>query len=98
MKTKFRAALFAAAALAAPMTITTQAHAQAKAIAVANNEEAIIQSNAFKNAMETKEFRDFCDTQGITIAMKNPEEFARFWEQDDRKWQELTTIGGIKPE
>jgi len=54
--------------------------------------------NAFKNAIESKEFKDFADTQGITIALKNPEEFARFWEQDDRKWRELTTIGGINPE
>ncbi len=63
-----------------------------------SKERIAVLYNAFKNAIESKEFREFCDTQGITISMKNPEEFSRFWEQDDRKWKELTTIGGIKPE
>jgi len=52
---------------------------------------------ALRASMESKEFRDFADAQGITISIKSPQEFAKAWEQDDRKWHELTTIGGIKP-
>ena len=53
---------------------------------------------AFKKAVETKEFRDYCDSQGVTISTKGPDEFAKFLAQEDKKWKELITIGGIKPE
>jgi len=51
MTSKFRTALIAAAALAAPMTIAGQAHAQARSIAVVDQQRAIGESNAFKTAM-----------------------------------------------
>lgn len=51
MTSKIRTALIAAAALAAPMTLAGQAHAQARSVAVADQERAIAESNAFKTAM-----------------------------------------------
>ncbi len=53
---------------------------------------------AFKRAIESKEFRDYCDSQGVTISTKGPEEFGKFLAQEDKKWKELISIGGIKPE
>ena len=53
---------------------------------------------ALRTSMESKEFRDFADSQGVTISIKDPREFAKSWADDDRKWRELTTIGGVKPQ
>ncbi len=54
--------------------------------------------NAFLKCIETKEFRTFCDSQGANIAVKRPEEFGKFLAEEDKKWKELITIAGIKPE
>ena len=53
---------------------------------------------AFKKALETREFKSFCDSQGVTIDFKGPRDLARFFELEDQKWKELVSIGGIKPE
>ena len=54
--------------------------------------------NGLKEAIESKEFKDFCDSQGVTISMKNPEELGKFYEKEDKMWKQLIEIGGIKPE
>jgi tripartite-type tricarboxylate transporter receptor subunit TctC len=61
-------------------------------------ERVTILYQAFKKAIERKEFRNYCDSQGVTISTKDPEEFAKYLAQEDKKWNELITIGGIKPE
>ncbi len=61
-------------------------------------ERVTILYQAFRKAIESKEFRDYCDSQGVTISTKDPEEFAKYLAQEDKKWNELITIGGIKPE
>jgi len=53
---------------------------------------------AFKKAIDSKEFHDYCDSQGVTISTKGPEDFGQFLAREDKKWKELITIGGIKPE
>jgi len=52
---------------------------------------------AFKKALESKAFVDFADKQGVTIAPKGPDEFAKFFEKEDKKFEELINIAGIKP-
>ncbi len=54
--------------------------------------------NAFDKALHTKEFADFCDSQGVTISTMGPEEFGKYLAKEDKKWAELIKIGGIKPE
>jgi len=61
-------------------------------------ERVAILYQAFKKAIDSKEFHDYCDSQGVTISTKGPEELAKFFAQEDKKWRELITIGGIKPE
>jgi tripartite-type tricarboxylate transporter receptor subunit TctC len=51
-----------------------------------------------KKCIESKEFGDFADKTGITISIKGPEEFAKYFEEGDAKWRELITVAGIKPE
>lgn len=51
MKTKLTKALLAGSILAAPLAVATNAFAQAKSIAVVDQERAIGESNAFKTAM-----------------------------------------------
>jgi len=53
---------------------------------------------SLRKSAESKEFKSFCDQQGVTLAMKGPEEFAKILEAEDKMWQEVITIGGIKPE
>jgi tripartite-type tricarboxylate transporter receptor subunit TctC len=53
--------------------------------------------DAFKKALESKAFVDFADSQGVTIAPKDPDEFAKFFEREDKKFEELINIAGIKP-
>ena len=52
----------------------------------------------FKKALESKAFADFADSQGVTVAPKDPDEFAKFFEREDKKFGELINIAGIKPE
>ncbi|HSR13864.1 MAG TPA: tripartite tricarboxylate transporter substrate binding protein [Thermodesulfobacteriota bacterium] len=52
----------------------------------------------FKKALHTKSFEEFADSQGVTIAIKDPDEFGRFFEKEDVKFKELITMAGIKPE
>ena len=54
--------------------------------------------NGFKKAIESKEFKDFSDSQGVTISMKNPEELGKLYEKEDKMWKQLVEMGGIKPE
>lgn len=63
-----------------------------------SKEKVGILYQAFKKAIETKEFGSFCQTQGVTISLKGPEELGKYLEIEDKKLRELTTIGGIKPE
>lgn len=54
--------------------------------------------DAFKKALESKEFEEYCDSQGITISIKGAEEFAKFLEKEDEKYKQLITTAGIKAE
>ena len=54
--------------------------------------------DGFQKSSNTKEFKDYCSNQGVTMALMGPEEFGKFLEKEDKKWKELVTIGGIKPE
>jgi tripartite-type tricarboxylate transporter receptor subunit TctC len=54
--------------------------------------------DGFKKALQSKAFEDFADSQGVTIAPKDSDEFAKFLEKEDNKYKELITIAGIKPE
>jgi tripartite-type tricarboxylate transporter receptor subunit TctC len=54
--------------------------------------------DAFKKALESKEFGEYCDKQGITLSIKGPEEFGKYLEQEDKKFKDLITSAGIKPE
>ncbi|MBI5967218.1 MAG: hypothetical protein HY882_05110, partial [Deltaproteobacteria bacterium] len=63
-----------------------------------SKERVAILYQAFKKAIDSKEFKDYCDSQGVTISPRGPEDFGQFLAQEDKKWKELITIGGIKPE
>jgi tripartite-type tricarboxylate transporter receptor subunit TctC len=54
--------------------------------------------DAIKKGVESKEFKEYCDSQAVTIAPMGPEEFAKFLVKEDVKWKETIMIGGIKPE
>ena len=57
-----------------------------------------ILANGFKKALESKEFKDYCDSQGVTIWVQGPQEFTKYLEKEDKKWKQAIEIGGIKPE
>jgi tripartite-type tricarboxylate transporter receptor subunit TctC len=61
-------------------------------------EKVRILYDALKKGVESKEFGDYCDSQGVTISTMGPEEFGKFLEKEDKKWGELILMGGIKPE
>lgn len=61
-------------------------------------ERVKILHDAFKKAIESKEFREFCEKQGVTILHRGTEESVKFLEEEDKKWKRLIMIGGIKPE
>lgn len=61
-------------------------------------ERVKILHDAFKNALESKEFDEYCDKQGVTVSIRGPEETGKFLEREDKKFKELITIAGIKPE
>lgn len=63
-----------------------------------SKERVTILFEAFRKSAETKEFKDFCESQGVTVSMKGPEDYAKFLGEEDKKLKELITIGGIKPE
>ena len=63
-----------------------------------SKERIRILENAFRKAAESKEFNDYCNTQGVTIAPKGPEEYGSYLAKEDKKWGDLIRIGGIKPE
>ena len=52
----------------------------------------------FLKALDTKEMKAHYDTHGGVISVKGPEEFGKFLADEDKRWKELITIGGIKPE
>ena len=54
--------------------------------------------NAVLRCSETQEFKTFCDEQGANIAVQGPEPFGKFLAEEDKKWKELITMAGIKPE
>jgi tripartite-type tricarboxylate transporter receptor subunit TctC len=54
--------------------------------------------DAAKKAMETKEYKEYCEGQGLTIAYKGPEEFARYLDEEDKRFEKLVKEAGIKPE
>ncbi len=51
-----------------------------------------------RKSAESKEFKDFCDQQGVTLAIKGPAEFGKVLDEEDKMWKEVIEIGGIKPE
>lgn len=53
--------------------------------------------DAFKKAMESKEYETFSKQQGITIRYRGPEEFAKFLEAEDKEWKRLVGITGLEP-
>lgn len=57
-----------------------------------------ILANAFKKAVESKEFNTYCDGQGVSVSPLGTEEFGKFLAKEDRKWREIIEIGGIKGE
>ena len=57
-----------------------------------------ILQDGFKKALQSASFEEFANSQGVTIAVKDSDEFAKFLEREDKKYQELITIAGIKPE
>ena len=52
----------------------------------------------FLKALDTKEMKDYYDVNGAVISVKGPAEFGKFLAEEDKRWKELITIGGIKPE
>lgn len=52
---------------------------------------------AFKKATETKEVKEFFDMQGVTPALKSPEELAEYYKKEDVKWARLIKEGGLMP-
>jgi tripartite-type tricarboxylate transporter receptor subunit TctC len=54
--------------------------------------------DAAKKAMETKEYQEYCQGQGVTVSYKGPEEFAQYLEKEDKKFKKLVMEAGIKPE
>ncbi len=53
---------------------------------------------ALKKSIETKEFRDFCDSQGVTVDIRDPKGLLALFERDDKMWKQLSDLAGIKPE
>lgn len=53
---------------------------------------------AVKKAAESKEYRDFCANQAVTISVMGPKEFAKFLEETDRRYKTFIEESGIKPE
>ncbi|MDI7258816.1 MAG: tripartite tricarboxylate transporter substrate binding protein [Thermodesulfobacteriota bacterium] len=52
----------------------------------------------FVKTLNTDEIKAFYDRQGATISVKDPTEFGKFLAEEDKRWREMITIGGIKPE
>ena len=48
--------------------------------------------------LNTDEIKAFYDKQGATISVKDPAEFGKFLEEEDKRWKDLITNAGIKPE
>lgn len=63
-----------------------------------SQERVKILYEAVKKAAETKEYRDFCENQGVTISVMGPQEFAKFLEAQDVKYKKFIEEAGIKPE
>jgi tripartite-type tricarboxylate transporter receptor subunit TctC len=61
-------------------------------------ERVTILYRAFQKAIENKEFKDYCESSGVIISTKGPDEVAKFLAQEDKKWEKLITSAGIKPE
>lgn len=57
-----------------------------------------ILNDLFVKAFNTKEMETFCEANGGTISLKGPVEFRKYLTEEDKRWKELITIGGIKPE
>jgi len=55
-------------------------------------------NDLFMKGLNTEEMKAFYDKQGATISVKGPAEFGKFLVEEDRKWKELITLAGIKPE
>lgn len=53
---------------------------------------------ALKKGAESKEYRDFCTNQAVTLNVMGPEEFAKFLQETDKKYKAFIEEGGIKAE
>lgn len=54
--------------------------------------------DAFKVAMESKEFKDFYKKQGGLVEYKDSEGLGAYLGQQDRLWKKIIDFGGFKPE
>jgi tripartite-type tricarboxylate transporter receptor subunit TctC len=52
----------------------------------------------FVKTLNTDEIKSFYDKQGATISVKDPTEFGKFLEEEDKRWKNLIINAGIKPE
>ncbi len=62
------------------------------------NDRVKILYECLRKSAESKEFTGFCDQQGVTLAIRGPEEFGKILDEEDKMWRDVITIGGIKPE
>jgi tripartite-type tricarboxylate transporter receptor subunit TctC len=53
--------------------------------------------DAFKVAMDSKEFKDFYKKQGGVVEYKDPEGLAAYMEQQDKLWKKIIDFGEFKP-
>jgi len=56
-----------------------------------------ILGDAFRKAVSSKAYKDYCEKQGVTIDIKGSKAFAEFLDKEDKKFKKLVTIAGIKP-
>jgi tripartite-type tricarboxylate transporter receptor subunit TctC len=60
-------------------------------------ERAKILHDAFKSAMEAKEYRDYYKKQGGLVRYMGPQELPAFLEQEDRTLKKIIDFSGFKP-
>jgi tripartite-type tricarboxylate transporter receptor subunit TctC len=54
--------------------------------------------DALKKGADSKEYRDFCTNQAVTLSVMGPEDFAKFLAETDKKYKAFIEEGGIKAE
>lgn len=52
--------------------------------------------DAVKKAADMKGYREYCENQGVSVALKGPKEFTKFLDAEDKKYKKLIEESGIK--